>query len=58
VDLDEWLFLVDGGVHPAEASARLGVSVSAIERAAGRHNRPDITARCSGARSAERTHAA
>lgn len=30
-DLDEWCFLVSGGVHPEQAARRLGVSWNAIE---------------------------
>lgn len=42
VDLDEFLFLVNGGTNPEAAAQRLGVTIGAIARAAERHNRPDI----------------
>ena len=35
-DLDEWLFLVRGGVDPLEASERIGVLISSILRTAER----------------------
>jgi len=42
-DLDEFMHLVRGGESVDRAAARLGVTVSAIEQAARRNNRPDIT---------------
>ncbi len=43
-DLDEFLFLVRTGEHPARAASRLGVSLGAIERAAIRNQRQDVMA--------------
>ena len=37
-DLDEWCFLVGGGVHPEDAARRLGVSWSAVEGAIKRQD--------------------
>lgn len=58
LDLDEWLFLVRGGVHPAEAASRCGASISGVEMAARRHNRRDVLDHVTGIRAAMRRTAA
>lgn len=55
VDLTEVAFLLDSGIHIEDAATRLDASLSAITRAAERHDRPDIAA---VARRAERQGAA
>lgn len=57
-DLDDWMFLVDGGTNPAEAAHRLGVTISAISRTARRHGRLDVARRADTARALERGAAA
>lgn len=42
VDLDEFMHLIRGGESVDRATARLGVTISAIEQAARRNARPDI----------------
>lgn len=56
LDLDEWLYLVHNDEDPERAAARFGVSLSAVEKAAGpdRHDRPDVLAELRGARAAAR----
>ncbi|MFI8528472.1 hypothetical protein ACIGB8_28720 [Promicromonospora sukumoe] len=56
LDLDEWLFLVRRDEDPERAAARCGVTLSAVEKAAGpdRHDRPDVLAELRGARAAAR----
>jgi len=53
-DLDEWLWIVNAGENPVRAAQRLGVTLHAIERAAYRNNRHDVTAIANVARNAER----
>lgn len=53
-DLDEWLWLVRSGEDPSRAAERLDVTLHAIERAAYRNNRTDVTAIANAARHAER----
>lgn len=43
-DLDEWRFIVQGGEDPERAAERCGVTITAVERAAYREGRRDITA--------------
>ena len=54
VDLDEFLHLVRGGIHVTRAAERLGVTLSAIERAAERQGRDDVRALVSAERSYQR----
>lgn len=42
VDLDEFLFLMDAGEEPRRAAERFGVTLSAVENAARRHDRGDV----------------
>lgn len=42
IDLDEWAYLVRNGEDPNRAAARMGVQITAIERAAHRAHRYDI----------------
>lgn len=49
-DLDEWVFLVHGGVDPVQAAARCGLRLRSVERAALRSERQDIVAMVSTAR--------
>jgi len=53
-DIDEWLWLVQGGEDPIRAAARLGVTVAAIEQQGRRKNRPDIYKPASWAHQKER----
>ena len=54
LDLDEWAFLVRGGEEAERAAARFGVTLGAVEQAAGpsRHARPDVLALMRAARAA------
>lgn len=54
VDLDEFLHLVRGGIHVTKAAERLGVTLSAIERAAERQCRDDVRALVSAERNYQR----
>lgn len=54
VDLDEWAMLVRCGEEPHRAARRCGVSLNAVEMAAGRLGRDDVRAVLSQARRGER----
>ena len=56
-DLDDWMHLVRFGEDPTRAAKRFGVTANAIEKAAYRHNRPDVIAALAGARNQERKEA-
>ncbi|MDF2848994.1 MAG: hypothetical protein K0R97_2976 [Oerskovia sp.] len=57
VDLDEFLWLVNGGEHPVRAARRLGVSLEAVDRRARRARRSDVTHITTGIAQAERARA-
>ena len=50
IDIDEWLYIVKRGEDPNRAASRLGVQITAIERAAHRAGRSDIAWMASSAR--------
>jgi hypothetical protein len=43
--LEEFSWLIDGGVHPMLAADQLGVKYSTLNRLAARHGRSDLFAR-------------
>lgn len=57
VDLDEFLWLVNGGEHPVRAARRLGVSLEAVDRRAARADRSDVTRIITGIAQAEHARA-
>ncbi|QCB93321.1 hypothetical protein [Cellulomonas shaoxiangyii] len=57
IDLDEFMHLIRGSEHPARAAHRLGVTISGVEEAARRHNRPDVLESLKGTRHQERSAA-
>jgi hypothetical protein len=50
LDLDDWWYLVRGGENPARAAERCGVTLSAVERMAWRHGRPELASIAGSAR--------
>jgi hypothetical protein len=50
LDLDDWWYLVRCGENPARAAERCGVTLSAVERMAHRHGRPEIASIAGSAR--------
>lgn len=56
-DLDEWARLTAAGEDPVRAAVRLGVTISAIAKAADRHGRTDIAHTAAHARTATRSAA-
>lgn len=54
LDLDEYLWLVEGGVSPEQAAIRCGVTLSAVAKKARRAGRVAVAQAAEAARSAAR----